>query len=827
MNTFPFRRALAQGRPLLLDGAMGTMLQAAGLPAGVSPEQYCLENPDILRGIHLAYLNAGSHIITTCTFGANPFKLPPGLDSFDVCRRMAGVAREAAQLAASRAGRPVFVAGNVGPSGLFARPLGTLEPRELVEGFAAQIRGLVAGGADLIFVETQFDLAEARAAVAAAHQVCDLPVMVSMTFEHGVSLTGSSPEIFAETMQNLGADVVGTNCSLGPDEMLPVVRELLDVCACPVMAEPNAGLPELRDGQTVFPMGPESFAQKTASFAAMGVGVLGGCCGTTPEHVAALARALDSVTCPPRSAPSSRGIALTSRSALVRIGAEEPLAVIGERINPTGKPALAAELQEGRFDEALRLADEQVAAGAAVLDVNVGAPLVDEVACLAELSQRLIARHLVPLSLDSSNVESIAAALPYCPGSCLINSISGEEGRMEALGPLCRQYGAPFVLLPLQGRKLPVRAAERIRIVEDLVGRATALGIPRRLILVDILALTISSTPEGVNECLEFARWCRREHLPTTIGLSNISFGLPARPLLNATFLGMAVGSGLASCIANPTAPLMRETTAAVAALRGHDAHAAAFLGAFGDWRPGGGSAAIRGGNAPGTAVAATLHDAVLQGDKEGAPALLEKELAAGTDPLEIVDGILVPAITEVGERYERREYFLPQLIRAAETMQLAFGRLRPLLEARRGPEKRPVIVLATVEGDIHDIGKNIVALLLGNHGFEVVDAGKDVPAEEILACAMRHKARIIGLSALMTTTMVRMEDTIRLIRERGLPIRVMVGGAAVTRAFAESIGADAYCEDAVSGVRAARGFLREEADAASGPDAGRQGMES
>lgn len=828
MNILPFRRALVQGPPLLLDGAMGTMLQAAGMPAGVSPEQYCLENPDILRGIHLAYLNAGSSVITTCTFGANPFKLAPGLDAFDVCRRMAGVAREAARQAAGRADRPVFVAGNVGPSGLFARPLGTLEPRELVDGFAAQIRGLVAGGVDLIFVETQFDLAEARAAVAAAHQVCDLPVMVSMTFEHGVSLTGSSPAIFAETMQNLGVDVVGTNCSLGPDEMLPVVRELLDVCACPVMAEPNAGLPELRDGRTVFPMGPESFAQKTAAFAAMGARVLGGCCGTTPDHVAALARALDSVTCAPRSTPPFRGIALTSRSALVRIGAEEPLAVIGERINPTGKPVLGAELQQGRFDEALRLADEQVAAGAAVLDVNVGAPLVDEVACLTELAQRLIARHLLPLSLDSSNAEAIAAALPSCPGSCLINSISGEEGRMDALGPLCRQYGAPFVLLPLQGKKLPVRATERIRIVEDLVGRATALGIPRRLILVDILALTISSTPEGVNECLEFARWCRREHLPTTIGLSNISFGLPARPLLNATFLGMAVGAGLASCIANPTAPLMRETTAAIAALRGHDAHAAAFIAAFGDWKPGGGSAVILGGKASGPgAMVETLHDAVLQGDKEGAPALLEKELAAGTDPLEIVDRILIPAITEVGERYERREYFLPQLIRAAETMQLAFGRLKPLLEARRGPEKRPVIVLATVEGDIHDIGKNIVALLLGNHGFEVVDAGKDVPAAEILACAMRHKARIIGLSALMTTTMVRMEDTIRLIRERGLPIRVMVGGAAVTRAFAEAIGADAYCEDAVSGVRAARSFLREEADAATGAHAGQEGMES
>ncbi|MBD5627579.1 MAG: dihydropteroate synthase [Desulfovibrio sp.] len=825
MTVFPFLKALGEGRPLLLDGAMGTMLQAAGMPPGVSPDQYCLDNPDILRGIHRAYLEAGSNIITTCTFGANPFKLAPGLDAFDVCRRLTGIAREAAQSAPE--GRPVFVAGNVGPSGLFARPLGPLEPRELVEGFARQIRGLAAGGADLIFIETQFDLAEARAAVAAAREVCDLPVMVSMTFEHGVSLTGSSPEIFAETMQNLGADVLGTNCSLGPDEMLPVVRELLSVCACPVMAEPNAGLPELRDGQTVFPMGPEAFAQKTAAFAAMGAQVLGGCCGTTPAHITALARAVASVSREPRPLPRQDGIVLTSRSALVRMGADAPLALIGERINPTGKPVLAAELQEGRFDVALRLADEQVAAGASVLDVNVGAPLVDEAVCLPDLAQRLIARCQAPLSLDSSHAAAIAAALPYAPGSCLINSISGEAGRMEALGLLCRQYGAPFILLPLQGKKLPVRAAERIRIAEDLLERAAALGIPRRLVLVDILALAISSTPEGVNECLDFARWCRGQKLPTTIGLSNVSFGLPARPLLNSTFLSMAVGAGLTSCIANPTAPLMRETTAAIAALRGHDAHAEAFIAGFGNWKPGEGSPAPAGGASGLAAAAASLYDAVLNGDKEGAPALLEKELAAGADPLEIVDGILIPAITEVGERYERREYFLPQLIRAAETMQLAFGRLKPLLEERRGPEKRPVIVLATVEGDIHDIGKNIVALLLGNHGFEVVDAGKDVPAGEILACAMRHKARIIGLSALMTTTMVRMEDTIRLIRERGLPIRVMVGGAAVTRAFAEAIGADAYCEDAVSGVRAAQGFLREDAAGAACPDAGQQGMES
>ena len=801
MADMTFRQALNLGRPLLLDGAMGTMLQASGLPVGMSPEQYCMESPQVLRGIHKAYLDAGADLLTTCTFGGNPFKLPKNLDVFAFNRRMAEVAREAAR----DAGRPVFVAGNVGHSGQFAKPLGPVEPRDLIAAFAAQIRGLVAGGADLIFVETQFDLAEARAAVVAARQECDLPVMVSMTFEQGVSLTGSSPAIFAETMQNLGVDVVGTNCSLGPDQMLPVLRELLSACACPVMAEPNAGLPELRGNVTVFPLGPEEFARKTAAFAGLGARILGGCCGTTPQHLAALSRTLRGMECALPETPRRDGICLTSRSQLVRIGVDEPLVVIGERINPTGKKALTQELQEGRFDTALQLADQQVEAGAGVLDVNVGASLVDETVLLPDLVQRLAGRLTLPLSLDSSNAEAIAKALPYCPGSFLVNSISGEADRMDVLGPLCRDYGAPFILLPLQGAKLPVRAAERIRIVEHLLERAAALGIPRRLVMVDILALAVSSKAEGGRQCLQMARWCRSQGLPTTLGLSNISFGLPARELLNATFLSMAVGAGLTSCIANPSATRLREAVDAMRVLGAHDPHAESFIASYAEWKPAGGAVLRRNG---GGGAAKTLGEAVLNGDKENVLPLLDAELEAGADPFVLVQDTLIPAITEVGARYERREYFLPQLIRAAETMQTAFAHLKPRLEANRGQKERPVIVMATVEGDIHDIGKNIVALLLGNHGFDVVDAGKDVPAEAIVACALEHNARIIGLSALMTTTMVRMEDTIRLIRERDLPIKVMVGGAAVTQAFADAIGADAYCPDAVCAVRAAKNFV-------------------
>lgn len=796
-----FCQALCWGRPLLLDGAMGTMLQASGLPVGESPEEFCTENPQILSRIHKAYIDAGADVLTSCTFGGSEYKLSPKLDVFSFNRDMVIVARDAAR----EAGRPVFVAGNVGPTGHFAKPLGALEPRELMEAFSRQIRGLAAGGADLIFIETQFDLAEARAAVAAARRVCDLPIMVSMTFEQGMSLTGSTPAVFAETMQNMGVDVVGTNCSLGPEQMEPVVRELLDVCSCPVMAEPNAGLPELRGSTTVFPLEPEGFARQTAVFARMGARILGGCCGTTPAHLAALAQVLRGTESVDTPGHSSAGICLTSRSRLVRIGAEQPLVIIGERINPTGKKELTRELQEGRFDIALQLADAQAEAGAAVLDVNVGAPLVDETVLLPELVQRLVGRLEVPLSLDSSHAGAIAGALPYCPGSFLVNSISGEAGRMEALGPLCRDFGSPFILLPLQGAHLPEKTSQRIRILESLLVQAEDLKIPRRLLLVDILALAISSSPDSARQCLDMIRWCAGEGLPTTLGLSNLSFGLPARELINATFLSLAAGAGLSSCIANPSAPRLREARDALLVLCQHDANASSFIAGYASWKPGTGGIAAPGSSA---CTAKTLAEAVLFGDRENVLPLLEKELEAGAEPFGLVQDTLIPAITEVGARYERREYFLPQLIRAAETMQTAFARLKPLLEAGRGEQHLPCVVLATVEGDIHDIGKNIVALLLGNHGFDVVDAGKDVPAEEIVACAVRHNARIIGLSALMTTTMVRMEDTIRIVRERDLPIRVMVGGAAVTQAFADSIGADAYCADAVGAVRAAKNFM-------------------
>jgi len=792
------------------------MLQSRGLPPGVSPELFCLARPDVLVGIHADYLRAGADVLTTNTFGGCIYKLGTGPGAPDVVefnRAMARAAREA--VAAS--GREAFVAGSVGPSGHFMRPLGDLDPAELVAAFRAQIRGLVQGGVDLILAETQFDLAEARAIVLAVRAECDLPVGVSMTFENGVSLTGTRPEVFVQSMLNMGVDLVGTNCSAGPEQMVEVADELLAISEVPVLVEPNAGLPELVDGKTVFRLGPDDFARHTARFAAAGARLLGGCCGTTPDHIAALRGALDALSGGLVPDPTRRGgIVLTTRAQAVHIGAGSPIRIIGERINPTGKKQLIAELQAGEFAQALRFADEQVEAGAPVLDVNVGAPMVDEAVLLPALVERLVARHALPLSLDSSNADAIAGALPFHPGSPLVNSISGEPGRMEHLGPLCRDHGAPFILLPLKGRKLPVTAAERIAILEELLQQADGLRIPRRLVMVDVLALAVSSKAEAARHCLDTIRWCAAQGLPTTIGLSNLSFGLPARELLNSTFLAMAAGAGLSSCIAHPGNARIREAVAASGVLLGLDANAEAFIEGYSGWTPGNGEAgAVQTGGAGGAsgasgvkAKAATLEEAVIRGDREGALALVDRALSEGADPFSLVQDKLIPGITEVGRRYERREYFLPQLIRSAETMQHAFRKLQPLLEAQRGQATRPVIVMATVEGDIHDIGKNIVTLMLGNHGFDVVDLGKDVKAADIVEAAERHGAGVIGLSALMTTTMVRMEDTVRLVRERGLSVKVMVGGAVVTPAFAEAIGADGYSADAVEAVRVARDLL-------------------
>jgi 5-methyltetrahydrofolate--homocysteine methyltransferase len=803
-----FREALQSDEILVFDGAMGTLLQAAGLPPGQTPEAYGAGHPEVLEDFTRQYLAAGARVVTTNTFGASRYKLEAGAS-------VRGFNRDMARLARTAVGEAAFVAGSVGPTGRFAAPLGDLSLRELADAFREQIEGLAEGGVDLLVAETHFDLAEARAVVLAAREAAPgLPLAVSMTFEAATSLTGTPPDVFFETMANMGVDLVGVNCGTGPAEMEAVVRAWLPVAGLPFLVKPNAGIPVLENGRTVFPMGPEEFAAAAAAFAELGAKAVSGCCGTTPAHIKALAERLRGRSWRRPPGDARPRIVLTSRADAVPIGPDFPAVLIGERINPTGKKALTAALQSGDPSEALRLAEEQIRMGARVLDVNVGAPMVDETALLPDLVARVSARFGTPLCLDSPNPAAIEAALWAYPGSPLVNSVSGEPGRMETLGPLCARFGAPFILLPLRGKTLPESAADRIRAIEALLDQAETLGIPRRLIMADVLALTVSSRPEAARQCLDTIRHCREKWgLPTVLGLSNISFGLPARELLNAGFLSMCLGAGLAAHISNPGSVRLREAQAAGLVLTGRDPQARAFIDGYAAWKPGEAASAPAAPGAAGAgqaAEAASLFDAVVRGRAEHLPALLDAALASGKTAREILDTELIPAIMDVGGKYERREYFLPQLLQSAETMQAGFERLKPLLEAAENEKAGPTVVMATVEGDIHDIGKNIVCLMLRNHGFSVVDLGKDVPAATIVDAAKRENAALIGLSALMTTTMVRMADTVKLAARECPDAKIFIGGAVVTDAFASAIGAHGCATDAVAAVRLAGELIKE-----------------
>lgn len=795
-----FRAILRDDKVYFFDGGYGTLLQSRGLPAGLSPELWGLKEPNIIRAVHQDYINAGANVLTTNTFGGSKLKLGDDADVYELNKAMTKIAREVA-------GDNAFVAASIGPTGHFVEPLGELTFRELVEIFKEQIRGCVDGGADLILGETHFDLAEAKAVVVAARLVCDLPVAMSMTFEGPASLTGTSPLTFVDTMQNMGVELIGTNCSAGPEQMQDTLKAWAPRLETATFAEANAGLPELDDeGNTAFRLQPEPFAEQACKFVDLGAKFIGGCCGTTPDHIRALRAKVGNTAWKRPIKTDDAQMVLTSRSVSVPIGFNHPGAIIGERINPTGKKQLTAELQEGIYTEALRFATEQIDLGAPILDVNVGAPLVDETVLLPELVKTLVARFQAPLSIDSNDPKAVEAGLWNYPGSPLVNSISGEPGKMEELGPLCKMFGAPFILLPIVGNKLPVTAKERLAVIEDLLVTARGLGIPNRLIMVDALALTVSSKPEAARHSLEVMRHCRDEWgLPTTIGLSNISFGLPARELLNSTFLSLAMGSGLSSFIANPNSARLQETLHSAEVLLNRDPLAERYIGKFSDWTQAEPTQTGGGKKNDDTVGMPACQVAIIKGDKDNIVALVETELDGGMTAMSIVNDLLIPGILDVGEKYERKEYFLPQLLQSAETMQAAFGRLKPLLEEDESAGEKPIVIMATVEGDIHDIGKNIVCLMMKNYGFEVIDLGKDVTAETIVDAAAENNAAIIGLSALMTTTMVRMEDTVQLLKERNMDTKVIIGGAVVTEKFCKAIGADGWSTDAIAAVKLAQ----------------------
>ena len=787
--------ALCRTRLLRLDGATGTELAKQGMPPGVCPELWVSENPQAIIAVQTAYAAAGSDIVYAPTFGGNPAKLA----EFGLADRTEELNRTLAEI--SRKALPgKLVFGDIAPTGAILEPAGTASFEETVNGYKRQIRGLLDGGVDGFAIETMMDLQEARAALIAVREMCDLPAIVTLTFEPGgKTLTGTDPVSALVTLQALGADAFGCNCSTGPDMMAQIIAALKPYARIPLVAKANAGMPRLVNDRTVFELEPEEFAHAALALADAGANLIGGCCGTSPAHIAALNKLLGDR--PPMPVHTEFPGVVASASAYCRISPDAPFALIGERINPTGKKALQAELREGSLELVKNFALEQCSQGAKILDVNLGLAGIDETDMMRKTVSELVRTVNAPLCIDSTKPETVEAALRLYPGRALFNSVSLEKERIEKVLPIAAKYGAMLILLPLTDEEIPCTLDGRIAVLEQLLKETDKYGYDTAEIVADALVMTISAAPDAAAVTMDFIAECRKRKLNTTCGLSNVSFGLPQRAVANLTFLGMAMGRGLNSAIANPSAPGIADAVIAADALIAHDENLSAYLGRFAGTAPATVPAEAKQEKRPPELL---LKEAVLNGRSSEALKALEELLAVNTiEPGKIVNEILIPAITEVGGKFERKEYFLPQLMQSAAAMQSAMEKLEPLLKNDSTGEDGPVFVLATVKGDIHDIGKNIVALLLRNYHFNVLDLGKDVPAETIVETALKNNAAFIGLSALMTTTMPQMRVVAELARSKGFTNPIIVGGAAVDEAFAETIGA-VYAADAMATVRAA-----------------------
>ena len=785
---------------VLLDGAMGTELQKKGMTGGVCPELWCLQNPRLLRDLHASYRKAGAEIVYTCTFGANRFKLKQYHAAEDTYK----INYELARLAKDAVGNEALVAGDIGPTGLFVEPFGPLPFEEAVETFKEQAQGLLDGGCDLIVIETMIDIQEARAALIAVRELQDVFTMVSMTYEEdGHTLGGTHPVAALITLQSLGADVVGCNCSTGPEKMVDFIAAMKPHATVPLLAKPNAGMPKLQDGKTVFEMDAKVFASFGRALVKAGANLVGGCCGTTPDHIRELGKTIRRLK---PIAPLRKSIgALSSAREFLIFEENQPLVIAGERINPTGKKALQQELIEGKFSLIRQMALEQEEQGAHLLDVNVGHPGVDEPKKIKEVVSLLSTITKLPLAVDSSNIEAVEAALRIYPGRMLINSISGEKEKLSRLLPLAAKYGAMFILLPLTGGDLPLKAQKRQGIIKAIYQRARKLGFTKDDFIVDCLVMAVASNSQAAYETLKTLQWCAETfHCRTNLGISNVSFGMPGRPWLNAAFLAMAQYCGLTMAIANPGSAEIMNVQKAADVLIARDSRAARFIEHFSAQT---GPAAPQTPAKDGTAEE-KIAQAITQGDRENIVALLEKALAQGQSAQALVDSVMIPAIVRVGDLYEKKMFFLPQLMAAAEAMKKGLAFLEPLL-IKDSVKNKGKIILATVKGDIHDIGKNIVALLMRNYGYQVIDLGKDVSASEILEAARKENPDVIGLSALMTTTMVQMKEVISLAKKQGFEQPFLVGGAVVNHDYAVSIGAT-YAKDGVEAVKVVEQLIKK-----------------
>lgn len=780
---------------LLSDGALGTMLTQKGLSPGKSPELWMLENPLPLKEIHRDYLKAGAQVIQTNTFGANRLKL----EEYNAGERVSEINLTAAKIAREIVGQQAFIAGMVGPTGHFPAPLGTYTWQELVLVFREQVEALAAGGVDLILLETFADLGEIRAALFAAKNYITLPVACSLTYTNGHTLTGTPPDVAAIVLEAMGADLIGANCSTGPRELLPIIKTYRQATSLPLLVEPNAGMPQFINGQTVYQDTPEQMAAFVEPFLQEGVRFIGACCGSTPAHIEAIGKQIKTISLPPKK--EEQLTYLTSRSKLVTLGSTTLPRLIGERINPTARKSIAQALRKNKWSIILDEAFQQNEQGADLLDLNVGLPGANEAELLVQGVRQLQMTLNIPLILDSTNPEALERGLQEYQGKTLINSVNGTPESLDTLLPLAKKYGASVLGLTLDENGIPAKAEERFLIAKKIVNRALEIGLRRTDILIDCLVLTAAT--EG-RECLETLKTIRlvKKHLKVNciLGLSNVSHGLPQRSWLNHTFLAMALEAGLDAAIANPADTNIQAVLAAGALLTGRDKSAQNYL-------------MVAGKNTSLETAASqdpikNLQAQILQGKNDKLIPLLKKLLKT-LDPLTIIEQGVIPPLEKIGDLFANNQVFLPQLLLTSEAAKIAFTHLQAQLPPK-SLKNKGTIILGTVKGDIHDIGKNIVKALLENHGYRIIDLGKNVPTEKFIETAHRENADIIGLSALMTTTMVEMEAVIKAVHCQKLKVKVLVGGAVVTAEYARQIGAHGYARDAGEAVHVVAKLLKE-----------------
>ena len=830
---------LSKDHILYLDGATGSNLVKAGMPSGVCPEQWILEHQDVMLQLQKDYVQAGTNILYAPTFTANRVKLAEyhlEKNMTSMIRDLVAISKKAAE---STPGHPVYVAGDLTMTGEQLKPMGKMNLETLIDIYKEQILCLVDAGADLLVVETMMSLAETRAALIAAKEVCDLPVIATLTFEaDGRTLFGTDAKTAAIVLESLGASAIGANCSTGPAQMESIISEMVSHTRIPVIAKPNAGLPFLdENGTTCYNMEAEEFAEEMEVLVNAGATILGGCCGTTPEFIRQIHERFGTDA---KVAASRRpdGIRyLTSERITHSFGLDDGFFVVGERINPTGKKALQAQLREGSFEKVIQFAEEQEACGAKVLDINMGMSGIDEKASMLRALEEVSGVTNLPLSLDSSYVEVLEAALRNYPGRALVNSVSLETEKFEKLLPIVAKYGAMFILLPLSDAGLPKDIEEKKEIIHKIYDRALSLGMCKEDIVVDGLVATVGANPKAALETLETIRYCKENGFATICGLSNISFAMPERSFVNTAFLTLAIQAGLTMAIANPSQELLMSCALAADLLLNKQEAALRYIEYAGGVRErreekeaelakklalleNQGTTAKTGtaGNAAKETTADNgpqinemqdkLKTAVLKGNRNGIVKITKEALESGEKPAELLNQVLLPAINQVGEFFDQGKYFLPQLIASAEAMKNSIEVLEPLLQTGGTGEEMPVVVIATVEGDIHDIGKNLVALMLKNHGFHVIDLGKDVPQAKILESAKEHHAEFIALSALMTTTMQRMREIVAAAKEEGITAKIIIGGAVITQEYADEIGADGYSKDAADAVKLAKSLM-------------------